>query len=211
MGQPRWRRSAGRRRNKLGLHLPGLLGRELGHVVIPIRRHDHDRGIALAVGCWWHHHREAWWKLGHVPRVGRFRLSGCRRLYCDLYCASGDVDDGRSQDAGRVGQIRQVADVGRGHGLGHGLFVALRCAGGPRGVGVPLRGVRASELLPNIRRLPLVSARSGRALAGGSYPGLPGVRSGSPVGALLDWDRESRRCCRGDGEDNFALEQTITY
>ena len=113
-------------------------------------------------------------------------MSGRRRLYGDLYCASGDVDDGRSQDAGRVGQVRQVADVGGRHGLGHGPCVALACVGGLRGVGVPLRASCCKRVLPNIHAPALVSARGGRALAGGS---LQMRRLGSTAclyGALLD-------------------------
>ena len=113
-------------------------------------------------------------------------MSGRRRLYGDLYCASGDVDDGRSQDAGRVGQIRQVADVGGRHGLGHGCSVALRCAGDAAGGGGLLRASCCKRVLPNIHALALVAARGGRALAGGS---LLRRRLGSTAclyGALLD-------------------------
>ena len=182
---------------------PRLLGRELGHVVVPIRGHDHHRHNAAVGRRLGHHPREAWWELGHVPGVGRFRLSGCRRLYCDLYCASGDVDDGRPQHAGRVGQIRQVADVGGRHGLGHGPFVVVWCVGGLRGGGGPRRLSVLSELLPNIRRALAVSARDGRALAAGSYLRLPGVRSEPPVGAQPDWDAN-----QGDGAvvDSAGIE-----
>ena len=174
---------------------PRLLGRELGHVVVAVGRHDHERRVARcrAVGLG-HHHREAWWELGHVPGVGRFR-GGRRRLYCDLYCASGDVGDGRSQDAGRVGQVRQVADVGAG--TGSAMVFLLRCGAlaAQRAVGALLPvfvAASAAEYPTRPRLFRLQRARPWPGQLAWAAWRLFRKSSGGPAGL----GRESGRCWR---------------